>query len=557
MNGSSSQRRRLRIWPGSGGSIRNQLIALNILTLAVLLGGLGLVVRITVRSFMLSAVDRELESSAQRLIHPPPGHGGPFGGPPGGPDGFGDDGPGGFQLGFQPHDMGDRPPPPGEGRDGRDAGPQNPNHARHEASSAAFSQRSALNARDPRFDGPPPIPPHEEDPRYSPQRFDLKGASLAPPGRRHTLWDSRAFALAKAGHQPVTSTVVVGGEPYEVLSVSFPDHGPVEGVVQVPYPLNDVNLAIDGLNRALLMLIPVALLCAGLGGAFLTNRVLGRVNRVRLAAERMGAQALAQRLPVIGNDEFSRLAETFNGLLGRLEGSFAAQQRLLEQQRRFTADASHELKTPLTIIKGNTSMALSGRPSENVYRESMQEIDEAADTMSHLVQDLLLLARSDGGQLGRNRIELPAREILERAISRVARTGVAPIRLCIPDETLLVMGNEAELIRLFTNLLDNAARYTPSDGQITVSATARGSNLVVTIADTGCGIAAEHLPHLGERFYRADSSRARPAGGTGLGLSICKSLAEAHGGHLAFQSTPGVGTVVTVTLPTTESLFRV
>ena len=119
-----------------------------------------------------------------------------------------------------------------------------------------------------------------------------------------------------------------------MLSAPFPEHGPVEGVVQAPYPLADVNLALSGLNSALLMLIPVGLLCAGLGGALLTDRVLRRVNRVTQAAERIGARELSRRLPVIGSDEFSRLADTFNSLLGRLEASFAEQHRLLEQQRR-------------------------------------------------------------------------------------------------------------------------------------------------------------------------------------------------------------------------------
>jgi signal transduction histidine kinase len=252
---------------------------------------------------------------------------------------------------------------------------------------------------------------------------------------------------------------------------------------------------------------------------------------------------------VSGNDEFSELADTFNGLLGRLESAFSEQQRLLEQQRRFTGDASHELKTPLTIIKGNTSMALDSESSVDGYRQTLREIDRAADTMSSLVQDLLLLARSDGGQLGTDRIELLLREVLERAISAIAYHRGAPVTLQIEDNALIVPGNEGELVRLFTNLLDNATRYTPVDGRITVRVGKQGNRVTVIIADTGTGIAAEHLAHLGERFYRVDSSRSRPAGGTGLGLSICKSIVDAHQGTMTFQSKVGVGTAVTITLP--------
>ena len=141
------------------------------------------------------------------------------------------------------------------------------------------------------------------------------------------------------------------------------------------------------------------------------------------------------------------------------------------------------------------------------------------------------------------------RSVLEQAKARVNTQGGAPILIAVGEESLRVVGNEEELIRLFVNLLENARRYTPADGQITLEARREGVEAVVTVRDTGCGIAPEHLPHLGERFYRVDPSRARPDGGAGLGLSICRSIVEAHGGALAFESEVGAGTAVTVTLP--------
>ena len=170
--------------------------------------------------------------------------------------------------------------------------------------------------------------------------------------------------------------------------------------------------------------------------------------------------------------------------------------------------------------------------------------------MSRLVRDLLLLARSDAGQLGRNRIELFVREVLERAVAgiRVAHPD-RDIRLDIADESLTLVGNEEELVRLFTNVLDNAVRYTPSSGSIRVAAfAAPGNQIHIRVADTGIGIAPEHLPHLGERFYRVDPARTRSDGGTGLGLSICRGIVEAHGGMLTIASVPGEGTSVTVLL---------
>ena len=394
-------------------------------------------------------------------------------------------------------------------------------------------------------------PPSEFRPNpYRPRRFDLYGHSLNAYHRVEPLWDFSGYQISKTGRMHYL-TVIVDGEPIRVLSRPFPRSGPVKGVIQTPYPLADINRALRGLDRTLLALLPVALLCAGLGGAWLTDRVLRRVRRLTQAAEGIGARDLSERLPVIGHDEFSELAETFNGLLGRLETAFARQQWLMEQQRRFTTDASHELKTPLTIIQGNTSLALSGHPNLSDYHQAMGEIGMAAETMSRLVRDLILLAQSDAGRLGQDRIELLLREVLERAVARVPRPDAA-VCLRLADEALSVSGNEEQLVRLFTNLLTNAARHTPPTGRILLSARCEGMQAVVTVTDTGDGIAPEHLPHLGERFYRIDSARTRLDGGTGLGLSIARGIAEAHGGTMTFASTLGEGTTVTVTLPGAE-----
>lgn len=468
-------------------SVRTQLVWWNILALALLLAALGGVVRTLVRSTIMASVDRELEGRGQAALDfLSHRHPGPFYGPPHGGE------------------------PPRDGGPPRDEGPRDTN-------------------------------------LYRPRGFDLAGGSLDPHRPTKPLWDAAAFAHAKAG-TPSYITVKVNGEVVRVFSRPFPAQGPPQGVIQAAYPLEDVQRALRGLDRALLLLLPVALLGAGLGGAFLTDHVLRRVRRLTQAAGGIGARDLSERLPVTGRDEFSELAETFNGLLGRLETAFGRQQRLIEQQRRFTADASHELKTPLTIIQGNASLALSGRPAPDEYRQAMGEIETAAETMSRLVRDLILLAQSDAGRLGQGRIELLLREVLERAISHVPRPD-ALVCLTLGDEALSVPGNEEELVRLFTNLLTNAARHTPPGGRITLAARQGSGQIVVTVADTGDGIAPEHLPHLGERFYRVDSARARQDGGTGLGLSIARGIAEAHGGTITFASILGEGTTVTVTLP--------
>jgi signal transduction histidine kinase len=382
------------------------------------------------------------------------------------------------------------------------------------------------------------------------QLFDLKGHSIAWWSKAPPM-DMRSYLLSVHG-KLVLSTRKVNGFESRILSRPFPDNPPYFGVMQVSYPLTEVNHALEGLDRALLTLIPAAILLASLGGMLLTDRALRPVRRLRVSADRISAENFAQRLPVIGQDEFAELARTFNSMLGRLEMAFREQENLVAQLRRFTGDASHELRTPLTIIKANTSLCLSGDPTETDSRQSMEDIDRAADSMSKLVNDLLLLARSDSGQLGVNRIAIPLREAIERAIANVSRKNTATIRKRLPKDGTVVYASEDEIIRLFTNILDNALQHTPPTGSVQITSQRIDGNVMVAIKDTGCGIDATHLSHLGERFYRIDSARSRPEGGTGLGLSICKSIVDAHGGSISFESEVNVGTTVTITLPVYE-----
>ncbi len=388
--------------------------------------------------------------------------------------------------------------------------------------------------------------------------LDLKGRVLAPPNQ-HAPWDKAAGARAARG-EIVFTNAALDGRPLRVLSRPFPQTGPPVGVVQGAYPLTEVNRALAGVSRSLLALAPIALLFAALGAALLTGRVLRPVGDMAGAAGRIGAQDLSQRLPAAGKDEFGELAGTFNHMLDRLERGFQEKELLVEQlrhaveqQRRFTADASHELRTPLAVIKANASLCLQGRPKEEEYRQSVQDINRAADSMTRLVLDLLLLARSDSGQLGRNPITIAVRDLLERAAAHASHREGAPVQVHVVDEPLYVLGNEEELVRVFSNLLENARRYTPAEGKITLAARRSGNAVQVIVADTGVGIAPEHLPHLGERFYRVDASRSRPDGGSGLGLSICKSIVDAHQGRMVFHSTVGTGTTVHVVLPAADN----
>ncbi len=361
-----------------------------------------------------------------------------------------------------------------------------------------------------------------------------------------TPLDPAGLRRAEAGEEGYATVESAPGD-VRVYSMPVVRNGAVIGTVQAGTLLTHIYAERARMTATFLYLIPVVLLVAGLGGAFLTDRALRPVRRIAAAAGRIEAQDLSHRLPVSGDDEFSDLAETINGMLARLEGSFARQEQAFEQQRRFAADASHELRTPLTIIKANTSLSLSERRTAPEYEKTLRAVDTAADRMTRIVQDLLLLARADADQLAYSLAPTPLADVLYSAAAAVPTEGAAPIRIDLP-ESLLVLGHADSLTRLFSNLLENAARHTPPDGQITVSAETHEEQIAVQIADTGAGIAPEHLPHVTERFYRVEAARSRAQGGTGLGLAICRSIADAHGGAIEVSSVLGQGTTVRVTL---------
>jgi heavy metal sensor kinase len=388
-----------------------------------------------------------------------------------------------------------------------------------------------------------------------PRFLNREGHSLVPFAEDIPWDDAAALVSAQAGVERY-STLMVEGEALRIFSIPLLRENEIEGVIQVAHPLTEQARLEDGLARTLLMLIPLALLVAGVGGAFLTDRALRPVKRITAEAARIGAQDLSHRLEVTGKDELSELASTFNGMIARLEAAFQQMEQAYEQQRRFTADASHELRTPLTTIKANTSLALCGEPTAAEYREALEAADEAADSMNRIVQDLLLLARSDGGQLGLSLQPVAVRELLSRAATLVRDGESAHVELQPLPADLGVIGDAHHLVRLFVNLLENAVRHTPASGRITLSAQPDPKDpnqLVIRVTDTGEGIPPQHLAHVCERFYRVDAARSHGTrGGTGLGLAICQSIVQAHSGTLSLASEVGRGTTVTVTLPRAE-----
>ncbi|KXK13802.1 MAG: PAS domain S-box, partial [Armatimonadetes bacterium OLB18] len=286
-----------------------------------------------------------------------------------------------------------------------------------------------------------------------------------------------------------------------------------------------------------------------------TSRALRPVGELARAAERIGQHELSERIPVTGDDELGNLANTFNQMLERLETAFSEQKsafaKLEEQyelQRRFTADASHELRTPLTRIKVSASSALGGTEGESDLKRALEIVDRSADDMDRLIRRLLLLARSDAGQLIQGSQDVDLVDLCAE-FQKPAADGEPAVQIDAPEGPLFVFGDPDLLSRAIGNLVENAVRHTPSSGHVTLRLASDSDEIRVTVEDDGEGIPPEALPHVFERFFRVDSARSRSEGGAGLGLAIVKSVAQAHGGSVAIDSELGKGTKVTLRLP--------
>ncbi len=378
--------------------------------------------------------------------------------------------------------------------------------------------------------------------------YNQDGAHAIASDRR-PCWDTVALKRALKG-ETVFSTVQIADGSVRIITLpSFTPFG-AKGAVQRAYPLKDILRAVASITTTLLLLAPIALLAAVWMGTALTRRVLNRVHVMTLAAKTQ--RSFSDRLPSTGNDEFSELAGAFNGMLADLEIAYSHQREMLERQQRFTADASHELKTPLTVIRGVAGMGAGRATLDERTRGAFADIEIAAESMSGLVQDLLLLARSDEGHVPEDVTELLLMEVVTSACQLAGEPE--RVEMNVEDPDMIVMGSHTDFNRLFRNIIENGLKYSRNTQKpVVITLKKCGETAVVTVQDRGIGIAPEHIPHLGERFYRVDSSRTRPTGGTGLGLSICRSILAGYRGKMGIHSAIGVGTAVTVTLPLQNS----
>lgn len=359
--------------------------------------------------------------------------------------------------------------------------------------------------------------------------------------------DSRSFPwprIAPAGPDRF-SEVNFQGQPYRVLARPFSsDLGAL--VLCMAAPLENNLILLHTFTAGLLWTVPALLALSALGGYSLSRRALRPVDRITAATRSLSLSNLSARLPVPNSrDELQRLSETHNEMLARLESA-------VNEIKRFTADASHELRNPVSLVRTTAELALRNRRIDPDSRRAFEEIVAECGKANRLLKDMLTLARADAGhsRLAFEPVDLVevVRAFSQKGLLLAEERGHTLAIDFDASRHATVFGDYASLHRLLWILLDNAAKYTPPPGSIRLKLAVGGKRAVLTVEDNGIGISAGDLPKIFDRFYRADMSRSQVEG-TGLGLSIAQWIANVHGANISAESREQQGSVFRIAFP--------
>jgi len=354
----------------------------------------------------------------------------------------------------------------------------------------------------------------------------------------------------------------IGNTPLRIMTFPVVENSHVTKIVQIASSLEGVE---DALNKLLLILIisvPSTLILASLGGQFLAHKALKPVDNITQTARMITSQNLNQRInPPKVKDEISRLIETFNEMISRLDQSF-------RQMKQFSSDASHELKTPLTILKGEVEVMLRKERTSQEYQQTLRSNLEEINRMSQIVEDLLTLSKAETGEIRLNKEHINLAEILNEVVAqmdRLAKSKKLHLSASNHHQDIHIFGDVLRLRELFINLIENGIKYTEEGGSIRIILEKeypppvtdqpdwvereKGQFVKIIVADTGIGIAKEDQERIFNRFFRVDKARSREQGGSGLGLSICKWIVEAHQGEIGVESELAKGSSFIVRLP--------
>ena len=368
----------------------------------------------------------------------------------------------------------------------------------------------------------------------------LRGITVPFPKPSLNLTSHKKFVCKSLKVFPKSS-------PFRLCTYYYKENNGLKYIIQLATYLRPMmKKTILNFRRNLGTAFLLAFLFGSIGGWFLSRQSLRPIDKITETTEIITANNLSQRLPLQGtNDELDRLAITINKMIERLEESF---QRLAQ----FTADAAHELRTPITALKGETEVLLAKQRSSEEYRKALANNLERLNFLTRLVNDLLLLSQADEGVRGLQIENINLPELLKGlwdAFNLVAVQKNINFTLERKEE-ILIKGDRIKLTQLFSNVLGNAIKYTPCGGEISLAILNENDQVKTILKDTGVGIPCDDLPYIFDRFYRAEKSRSRLSGGTGLGLSICQWIAKAHQGSIQVKSKLYQGTTFTVILPT-------
>jgi heavy metal sensor kinase len=365
--------------------------------------------------------------------------------------------------------------------------------------------------------------------------------SASPEALRHPIPDSHKLA---AETEEKIVHIAKLNPPWRIMSGKSM-FGGRELVVQVARPVTPIQEDLRYFLYLLLLGLPFCIVLSGLGGYVLARRALAPMDRMAEQARLITATRMSDRLPVDNpNDELGRLSTVFNETLSRLQSSF-------DQMRRFTSDASHELRTPLTAIRSVGEVGLREKRGESEYREIIGSMLEEVDSLSRLVDRLLLLSRAETGDALLTREDVNLTALVEEVVAQLDVLAEEKQQtIAIEGSTTAHWAGDRLVLRqALINLVDNAIKYTQSGGRIVIRVVELGKNKVIDVVDNGPGIPKELRSRVFDRFYRVDKSRSRENGGTGLGLAIAKSAVEVQGGTLSLEPSNGVGSVFRITLP--------
>lgn len=365
--------------------------------------------------------------------------------------------------------------------------------------------------------------------------------------------------------RPIMRSRKIDGRPFRFVFEKLSDVNGRFYLVEMGVPADDVVETLHLFRSYLLMFAPLLLLAAAGGGYWLSRRALSPVDALVRTARQVSGSNLNSRLQKLETgDELQRLSDTLNEMLDRIESAFL-------RITQFTADASHELRTPVSLIRTEAELALRRSRAEAEYKESLRHILLEAERTTALIEQLLSLARADSGREALHLRPVDLRQTLRHvvdgwqrvatirnlqfsaSIDSVGNNGADSDAASLEAASLFVLGDEMLLRRLSDILLDNAFKYTPSPGSVHLSLGSKGASAAITVQDSGVGIADEDQPKIFERFYRVDQARSRTEGGSGLGLAIAQWIVTQHRGSIAVESRPGHGSTFRVELPTIAS----